>query len=180
MKLTSTASLQAYVDAVVAVKRAGLLPRARSPVAVTDKTTIADVKGLEQFFFAFTDLEPKTKLKGRIRSCYKWALMAALADHNMVYCEGYALPKSLGVPVLHAWCVDKITGVVHDPTWKRDNRGDAYIGLPMQAEFVTDTVLKNRYYGILDNMWLHRDLTCTLYNMVHPQYHDKVFNSHKC
>lgn len=153
---------------------------ALSTEPVTAATTLADVRGLEQFFHIFTDMEPNTPLRGRLRSCYKWAFEAACRDSNMLYCEGYASPKSIGVPIIHAWCVHKDTGVVHDPTWKRKNRGNGYIGLPMQLDFVANLMCKIGFYGILDNMWLHRDLTCTLYNIVHPSYHDKVFNCNRC
>lgn len=180
MKLTGTPGLQQYIDAIVTIKsqcnNKALVGDKSDPVSVTSSTTLKEVTGLEQFFHPFTAIEHRPKLKGRLKSCYKWSLVAAMNDPNMLYCEGYAMSDTLGIPLIHAWCVDKTTGAVHDPTWKRKYRGIGYVGLPMQLDFVTDFVCKAGYYGVLENMWLHRDMNCPLYDIVHPSYYDKVFN----
>ncbi len=77
---------------------------------------------------------------GRMRECFKNAFYLADRDDKYIYVEGFATTKRLGLPLLHAWCVDK-QGNVYDPTW-RD--GDTYYGVPFNLEYVRKTILSER------------------------------------
>lgn len=85
--------------------------------------------------------------RGRVRKCFKNALDAAASAGDLTYVEGYALPQSLPLPILHAWCIDD-GGALVEPTWGEP--GAAYLGIPLALPFVFDTVSRRNRYGVLD------------------------------
>jgi hypothetical protein len=78
---------------------------------------------------------------GTPQECHTNATDLALADDSLIYCEGYALFKSGGVPTIHAWVTDG-NGRAFDNTWPQP--GVAYAGVPFQSLFVSLTALKDR------------------------------------
>ncbi len=84
---------------------------------------------------------------GRMKECFKNAFYLADRDEKYIYVEGFATTKHLGLPLLHAWCVDK-QGNVYDPTW-RD--GDEYYGVPFRMEYVRKTILRKKTFGVIDD-----------------------------
>jgi hypothetical protein len=84
---------------------------------------------------------PKGIAPGTIQECHTNAVNLALADSSPVYCEGYALFKSGGLPTIHAWVTDG-QGRAIDNTWPQP--GAAYVGVPFKSLFVNMTTLKNR------------------------------------
>jgi hypothetical protein len=78
--------------------------------------------------------------RGTPQECYKNATLLAAEDDSLIYCEGFALFKSGGVPRLHAWVTDG-DGRAIDNTWPQ--AGVCYAGVPFQSLFVTMTALKN-------------------------------------
>lgn len=78
---------------------------------------------------------------GKPNECHKNATDLMLGDSSFVYCEGYALFDSGGLPVIHAWVTDG-NGRAIDNTWS--SVGLAYAGVPFKRGFVTMTALKNR------------------------------------
>lgn len=93
---------------------------------------------------------------GEPQQCYKNAALAALGDDDLTYVEGYV--GIHGVPIAHAWTVNK-QGVVRDytladkgvltPGKTRKDIVTGYYGVPIKANYLSKTLLKNKVYGIL-------------------------------
>lgn len=80
---------------------------------------------------------PKGVRQGPPKYCYANAGALALDKRRKgryVYCEGFATNI---IPTMHAWCYDRETGLIVDPTWER---GEQYIGLPFRADYVRATL----------------------------------------
>ena len=93
--------------------------------------------------------------------CYSNAYKM-LEDPVYRYCEGYATSTSLGIPLAHAWVVDKDNNVV-DPTWKD---GDQYFGVAFDSMFLYKTLIKTKHHGVFGNLYRMRIRTpedCVLY-----------------
>lgn len=84
---------------------------------------------------------PDDCVHGAQQQCHKNACDLMLADNSVIYCEGYALLRSGGLPTLHSWVTDG-KGRVIDNTWP--SVGVAYAGVPFKSLFVTMTALRNR------------------------------------
>src|SRR4030042_1175197 len=54
---------------------------------------------------------------GDFKMCFRNAFQLMLSREDLFYVEGYAICKSVCLPLLHAWCVDS-EGKVYDPTWE--------------------------------------------------------------
>lgn len=95
---------------------------------------------------------PKGVKLGPAKLCFMNAFL--LANDNpdaYTYVEGFAVPKGIGLPLEHAWCVDK-DGNVIDNTW-----GDAteYFGVPFKIDAIRRVLLDKGTYGIIDD-WEHK------------------------
>jgi hypothetical protein len=101
-----------------------------------------------------------------IKQCYANAFwLANESDGKLCYVEGFSFSI---IPAMHAWCVDR-SGRVVDPTWRNDPDRE-YIGLPLEAEWHLEYVLKYRMIGILDdwqNQWP------ALSGKTEPRYNDE-------
>jgi hypothetical protein len=95
---------------------------------------------------------PKGVRKGTFKECFSDAYKLASRNHRYIYCEGYAT-SHIGVPVLHAWCFDTQRGVVVDKTW-HDNRGQEYLGVPFNIDYVSRVIVRTGYYGVLGNLYM--------------------------
>lgn len=70
---------------------------------------------------------------------------------RLIYCEGYALRRSMGMAVNHAWVLDRWENYrVIDNTWEAPVTG-AYLGIPLSSRFVARTMCETRVYGVMDN-----------------------------
>lgn len=85
--------------------------------------------------------------RGTKHHCYENSAKKAFADSSLTYVEGYMTVH--GIPLEHAWVVDK-KGYVIDPTITAGGV-KGYFGIPMTTEFVRDTGLRTGYWGILSN-----------------------------
>jgi hypothetical protein len=92
-------------------------------------------------------------VKGKCRKmaaqqCFMNATKMAADDPELTYVEGWATSE-IGVPVEHAWCVDK-DGKIYDPTWTGKTRpvGVEYFGVPFRREQVARVTLMTRVFGI--------------------------------
>jgi len=87
------------------------------------------------------------------KMCYQNAGSVALGFHGdypeLTYVEGYAIPADVGIPLQHAWLVDK-DGNVIDRTW-RD--GVAYFGIPIPSENLRRIVLRTGVWGVLNEAY---------------------------
>lgn len=82
--------------------------------------------------------------RGTKHECFNNALLLAVGNHDLYYCEGFAYGV---VPTHHAWCVDR-NGRVIDPTWDEPERA-VYAGLVMRTKAAMDFAIKRGYYGML-------------------------------
>lgn len=81
-----------------------------------------------------------------MHECYKNATLAAVRDKNKTYVEGYISVH--GVPIEHAWTVDK-TGQVYDSTITPSMGVTGYYGVPFKTDYVMAAGLMNKHYGLL-------------------------------
>ncbi len=95
-------------------------------------------------------LIPAGRRQGPMKQCYHNALTAAFGSYGtdtpLTYCEGFAMPMSLGIVVEHAWLLDP-QGRVIDPTW--DDADDCgYVGVPLTLHHMAKSQRRN-FYGHL-------------------------------
>jgi len=95
------------------------------------------------------------------KQCFENAYLFSNESH--IYCEGWAVPSNIPLPIWHAWCLN-LEGEVLELTWEAP--GLAYIGIPAQQEWLIDQICEYREYGIggevcadgfpgLDKEWIH-------------------------
>jgi hypothetical protein len=81
------------------------------------------------------------------KMCYMNATLAVLNNNDRTYVEGYITTH--GVPIQHAWTVDK-AGQVYDSTINPKNgRIASYFGIPFSSKYVLESSVKNKIYGLL-------------------------------
>lgn len=80
--------------------------------------------------------------------CYYNAYAHCLANPTLRYCEGYARLDSTGIPVLHAWAVDRDLRVI-ETTW---NTTGEYFGVVFSLLFVHKMVSRINRYGVFGNI----------------------------
>lgn len=125
----------------------------------------------------WTDVpEPFYGHRHKEHDCYGNALFLSLESRDnpqeeigpLWYVEGFAVHrKSVGEPVGHAWTITR-EGVVIDPTWLAPTRGGephqvAYMGVPLQLDWVKQTSFKRGQTGVLHLL----DETTISEHMVH-------------
>lgn len=95
---------------------------------------------------------------GETKACYSNAYhLACLHRDSLTYVEGVALGI---LPVFHAWCVDS-EGRVVDPTWTPENgvtvpvEEREYLGIPFRLHFVSVSIMRRGYYGLIDDWQNH-------------------------
>lgn len=96
---------------------------------------------------------PKEVKTGTVKQCYANAARLALQNpKKYTYVEGMALPDIVAIPLQHAWCIDKSTGKVVDPTWSKKNgstTGLSYLGIPFTINYLRNTLIKTKMYGVI-------------------------------
>jgi predicted ABC-type ATPase len=94
-------------------------------------------------------------MRGQPKMCFQNSTELAMMHPELKYVEGYASPPGIGLPIHHAWCVDKDGNVV-DPTWKHGTDAEhpaAYRGIEVSPTGLSHILDKTGHYGVLD----HRD-----------------------
>ena len=81
-----------------------------------------------------------------MHECYRNATLAALKNNGRTYVEGYISVH--GVPIEHAWTVDK-TGQVYDSTITPAMGITGYYGVPFKSDYVMAAGLMNKQYGLM-------------------------------
>lgn len=84
--------------------------------------------------------------RGKPKMCFMNATHDALQKIGRTYVEGYIIVH--GVPIHHAWTVDE-EGTVYDSTIHPSGEVGGYYGIPFTRDYLTDSILKNKYYGLL-------------------------------
>jgi predicted ABC-type ATPase len=85
--------------------------------------------------------------------CYMNAAKIAMSNPDRTYVEGFITLH--GVPIQHAWTVDK-KGNVFDTTIKESKDIQGYFGVPFETDYVAKTALKTKVWGIISHT--NRDL----------------------
>lgn len=91
--------------------------------------------------------------QGEIKNCFANAQQLAFTNDDLTYCEGWATPKALAFPTLHAWCSDS-KGQVVDITWTlaRYPKGAVYCGVQFKTPYVIKEAFKaNAHQSLLDD-----------------------------
>lgn len=84
---------------------------------------------------------------GPQKMCYMNATLAAMHNPERTYVEGYVSVH--GIPIAHAWTVDK-QGHVFDNTIRgSEGKVGVYFGIPFKTTYLLAATLKNKYYGLL-------------------------------
>lgn len=115
------------IEGMVLEEGISFLPR-RIPKRVADK---------------FPSTEPK--------QCYKNSVLLAQSKPDLVYTEGYIRIHDCDLAIAHAWCVDKKTREVYDPTIHDGRIVSAYIGIPLDLGIVITTAISRCKYGVFDD-----------------------------
>jgi hypothetical protein len=87
---------------------------------------------------------PTVEEKMPFGECYKNAFNLAEYNDELTYVEGFASEPLCGIPLQHAWVVDR-HGVVIDFTW--DTQGDEYFGIPLTVEYVREQLVLTEVWG---------------------------------
>jgi hypothetical protein len=115
---------------------------------------------IEDFLFAHARAFVYARLPAAIapltpRYCYHNAGVIVLDNPaRYAYVEGIAMSGDFGLPVDHAWAVDRQTGVVVDPTWPErpaENAVRAYFGVPFRTDYLACILATTDRVGLIDH-----------------------------
>ena len=97
------------------------------------------------------------------KACYenstKTIFLGDVDPEEWFYAEGYAVSDSLGIPLPHAWLVNR-KGDVLDRTWTYPPGTCHYFGIPFTEDYLTEESFRSGYYGLflVDGMMYNLDL----------------------
>lgn len=92
--------------------------------------------------------------RGAMGDCYMNAGREIHRRSDLRYVEGYAVPGTVPMPMMHAWLVDA-EGRVIDPTWPD---GVAYYGVIIPSDVLSECLMALGYWGVFDNLWMKPEL----------------------
>lgn len=93
---------------------------------------------------------PKGIRKMTSKLCYSNTYEFVVSHPGYHYVEGFALTS--GIPILHAWAVEKKSSRVVDLTW--ETTGDEYFGLILEIPFINPIIYQTGLYGILPSLYI--------------------------
>lgn len=167
--------LQIFVQSIIACRalHIGTAGEASKLPPLSLDASIKSILAIERLFLPFHRVNRSHNIIGKLGECYKYAYNAAAENPNLIYCEGYACPPDIPIPVMHAWCIDKYTHEIWDPTWLTERTADAvYCGLPFSFLFVIQVILKNKVYGVLDGLWRDKEVySYPIRDILHKDFH---------
>lgn len=91
----------------------------------------------------------RTRIYGPVKQCYANAFRLSMDDPSMTYCEGYT--ETHGIPIEHAWCIDKDGKVVE--TTIREKEPREYFGVPIKPDHLRRTIIEKETHQFFD--WMH-------------------------
>lgn len=137
-------ALVQYMNMVGGMTRMNARPNARFP------------RGYYDLVFEYGQLWTPMSLpsdipRGTPKECFSNAFHLAMEDPTLTYVEGYA--QSPMIPTLHAWVVTP-DGEVIDNTWDSPEV-NAYYGIAFETDFAGGLMVKQGFYGLLGNDYIH-------------------------
>ena len=84
---------------------------------------------------------------GEPQDCFRNAGTIALEHGNWRYCEGYALTKTVPIPILHGWLIND-EGDLADPTWGLN--GHSYHGVIFEESEYGAAVYGSEHYNVIE------------------------------
>lgn len=117
------------------------------------------------YFGEFSNLPDNYEMR-QPKQCYYNSMMAAVEDmDDKVYCEGFAVMSSLGIPLQHAWVYSMELRRVIDYTWDfRQGQAAGYFGVAFNTDTVLNHMLRTKHAGsVLEE--IARDLRDGGYSM---------------
>ncbi|MBD2132587.1 hypothetical protein H6F47_09145 [Sphaerospermopsis sp. FACHB-1094] len=115
----------------------------------------------------------KSPFQGEPKSCCQNCYQALYDFPELSYCEGFAMNNNLGIPIIHAWLVNKNLEVI-DPTWIGDRfQNCTYFGVVLTDDFVLEMTGKTERYGILESDYV---MDYQLQRQGFPSHALKTFN----
>lgn len=103
---------------------------------------------------------------GTPKMCYANSVKQALIN-NLIYVEGFGILRGFGLPISHAWCVERGSLNVIDVT---SDKFESYCGVPFKTEYVEERQLNQKYVNLIDN-W-HEGYP--LFHMTDEEVWDKI------
>lgn len=110
---------------------------------------------IESFVLRHADVEgpgsplPNGVNRGTPKECFRNAATMTMGKPRFDYCEGYAVHKDIAFPFLHAWCIDRETGLIIEPTLEHP-QDYHYIGITIPKKLLMTELYRNGVYGLLD------------------------------
>lgn len=104
---------------------------------------------------------PEGMKAGRAKECFYNAFIATLDHPYLTFVEGYAMTEGM-FPVNHAWCLDRTTDRIVDPTWAglSTQRPVMYLGLPFSRQFLSEVMDADGLApSVFESDWKHRGRT---------------------
>lgn len=142
-----TDSLIDQLDFLIGIKK----KNNRVPSLYTSQEDFVKQNG--QFFTGQKYPKKYSKGRGEKKLCYTNAFNLVQRFPELIYVEGFGMSKNVPFPIQHAFCVNS-EGSVVDPTW--DNQEESiYFGVKFNWDYVVETILRTKHYGIIDN-WYER------------------------
>lgn len=92
---------------------------------------------------------PWTKPRMKRHECFANASTLVMRDATLRYAEGYVWRAGLPLQIHHGWAVGP-DGEAIDPTLERPEECQ-YFGVLFDRDTTYDELMKNGYYGLLDN-----------------------------
>lgn len=74
------------------------------------------------------------------QACFWNSLEYSSVQKDLIYCEGFAMPADIPLPMEHAWVFDPVKNSVIETTWTKP--GAAYYGVKFQQDFLMDVIAK--------------------------------------
>lgn len=88
--------------------------------------------------------------QGLIKECFRNSTEAVMRepDGHIAYCEGYAMPDGIPLPMAHAWLLDLKERCVIETTW--DKPGVDYFGIAFTRKYTIKATIERKHYGLID------------------------------
>jgi len=90
----------------------------------------------------------KQGLRFSPKACYQNAKKLSNKRRELTYTEGFAV-GNMGIPIRHAWCVDK-DGNAYDCTWVYQEQRE-YFGISFKIEYVNEHYKKTKEHAVLES-----------------------------